>query len=224
VQRLLDCATKASSAKSVHAGCELTGRSAVARSPIQETMRRRIHGFAARRSGTTLAAVCLAVLNPLVLPSKGSAVTPESTPCSDADFRQFDFWVGDWDVFDQDRPGKREARAKVERILDRCVIHEIYNAADGHKGESFTIYDASRHTWHQTWATDHGQLLTIEGRRFGNSMVLEGSDRAPDARTRQVRGTWRPEANGVREIAMRSLDGGAHWVPWFDIVFRAHRP
>jgi hypothetical protein len=142
--------------------------------------------------------------------------------CEDPAYRTFDFWVGDWDVYDNDQPGKKVAHAVVELILDRCVLHEIYEATDGHKGESFTIYDSSRRTWHQTWVTDHGQLLTIEGAPHDGAMVLAGADRTPDGKARRVRGSWKAETSGVREVAARSTDGGHRWEPWFDLTFRPH--
>jgi hypothetical protein len=148
----------------------------------------------------------------------------ERSGCRDPLYRAFDFWAGDWDVYDQDQPREKVARVVVELILGRCVLHEIYDAVDGHKGESFSIYDASRHTWHQTWVTDHGQLLTIEGGIREGAMVLKGSDRGSDGKSRLVRGTWHPAKDGVREVAVRSTDGGATWVPWFDLLFRPHTP
>jgi hypothetical protein len=33
-----------------------------------------------------------------------------------------------------------------------------------HKGQSFTIYDVARDVWHQTWVTNRGELLEIEGK------------------------------------------------------------
>ena len=38
------------------------------------------------------------------------------------EYRQFDFWIGDWDVFDVDSPTTRVARIRVDRILDGCVL------------------------------------------------------------------------------------------------------
>lgn len=35
-----------------------------------------------------------------------------------------------------------------------------------------------------------------------------------------VRARWAPGAEGVRETAERSSDGGRTWNPWFDVVFR----
>lgn len=156
------------------------------------------------------------------LPTTARAKT--AAPCADNAYRQFDFWVGNWDVVDADRPGIIVAHARVEAILNGCVLHEVYVDTDGHKGESFSIYDATRKTWHQSWVTDRGQLLTIEGHLQGAAMILEGTDHLPDGTPRRVRGEWRSENHGVREVAARSTDGGATWVPWFDLSFQSHKP
>ena len=141
--------------------------------------------------------------------------------CSASDFRQFDFWVGDWDAFDV---GKSVvvAHARVDPILDGCVLREDYQAANGLKGQSFTLYDPSRNTWHQSWVTNRGQLLLIEGRLEAGQIVLSGVDRTADGKERRVRGTWKPMNGGVRETAVISTDSGASWQPWFDLVFRPH--
>jgi hypothetical protein len=151
------------------------------------------------------------------------ALASEHSTCSESAYRNFDFWIGDWDAYDKDQAGRKVAHVLVELVLDRCVLHEIYEDTDGHKGESFSVYDGSRHIWHQTWVTNHGQLLTIEGGIRDGAMVLEGSDRAPDGKARLVRGTWRPIKDGVREIAIKSTDGGMTWKPWFDLEFRVHQ-
>ncbi len=101
-----------------------------------------------------------------------------------------------------------------------CV--RTIESTNGLKGQSFSLYDASRRIWHQSWATNRGQLLTIEGRIEDGEMVLGGSDRAADGVERLVRGTWQPVKGGVRETAVTSLDAGKTWQPWFDLVFRPH--
>jgi len=75
-----------------------------------------------------------------------------------------------------------------------------------------------------TLGIDHGYLLTIEGRMHGSSMNLGGIDHLPNGNPRQVRGEWRPQDRGVREVAARSTDGGVTWAPWFDLLFLPHRP
>lgn len=143
--------------------------------------------------------------------------------CEAPVYRQFDFWIGDWDAFDMDNPNRVVARTRVSRILGDCVLLEDYQGADGHFGQSFTIYDSSRNRWHQTWVTNQGTLLTIEGGLEDGKMVLRGADRIKD-KTRQVRGVWKAVPEGVQETAVISTDGGKTWAQWFDLIFRSHRP
>lgn len=146
----------------------------------------------------------------------------KTAPCAAAPYRQFDFWIGDWDAFDVDKPSAAVARNLVESILGGCVLHEDYRATSGSRGESFTIYDGSRKIWHQTWVTNAGKLLVIEGTSRNGEMVLTGVDYKSNGRNVLVRGIWKPVKEGVRETVMTSNDGGATWRPWFDILFRQH--
>ncbi len=148
----------------------------------------------------------------------------QSASCASAEYRQFDFWIGDWDAFDVDNPTVKVAHNRVDPILGECVLLEDYQGTNGSKGESFSIYDASRGVWHQTWVTNRGRLLVIEGKFEGGEMVLAGADRAADGKERSVRGTWKPASGGVRETAVTSTDGGKTWQPWFDMMFRPHNP
>jgi ketosteroid isomerase-like protein len=148
--------------------------------------------------------------------SSGASPTPAPPSCTAPEYRQFDFWAGDWDVFDVGSPSK-VAHVRVDRILDGCVLREDYQATDGHQGQSFTIYDAGRKVWHQSWVTNRGQMLEIEGKVEAGEMVLSGEDHAKGA---LVRGTWTPVTGEVRETAVTSTDGGKTWKPWFDLMFR----
>jgi hypothetical protein len=148
-----------------------------------------------------------------------SAEPIRSASCAAPEYRQFDFWAGDWDVSDVGSPIK-VARARVDLILDGCVLREDYQGTDGHKGQSFTIYDAARGVWHQSWVTNRGQLLVIEGKSEAGEMVLSGENHAGGA---LVRGTWKPVDGGVRETAVTSTDGGKTWKLWFDLLFRPHK-
>jgi hypothetical protein len=152
-----------------------------------------------------------------------AAQSDNPAPCSASEYHQFDFWLGDWDSFDS-ASGKPDARVRVSSILNGCVLHEDYQARDGHKGQSFTIYDATRKLWHQTWVTDHGRLLEIEGHFESGAMILSGSDLTPTGEHRQIRGIWKPLPDGaVQETAFTSTDDGKTWQPWFNLVFRAHK-
>ena len=53
------------------------------------------------------------------------------------------------------------AHAKVDLTLDGCVLREDYQGTDGHKGQSFTIYDVSRKVWHQSWVRGLVRLYLV---------------------------------------------------------------
>jgi hypothetical protein len=147
-----------------------------------------------------------------------------SKSCSDAEFRKFDYWIGDWDTFDLPLTpaSKSAARNHVDAILEGCVIREDYDQFDGHHGQSFTIYDAPRKVWHQSWVTNRGELLVLEGKRAGDHITLEGDMITAKAKQR-VNVVWYPQGEDVRETATVSSDGGKTWKPLFDILFRKHK-
>lgn len=147
-----------------------------------------------------------------------SAPAQSSVPCSAPEYHQLDFWIGDWDVFD---PGNDVpvAHVVVSRILDGCALHEEYGDEDGHRGESFSSYDAGRKQWRQSWYTNRGKSLELLGELRGDSIMLEGTDY--DSSTQSiVRGVWQPRDGNVQETAVTSTDGGKTWKPWFDLSFR----
>jgi len=152
--------------------------------------------------------------------SKAAFCQPAAA-CAAPEYRQLDFWVGDWDVFEKDA-STSSAHVRVDRILDGCVLREHYEDTTGTVGESFSIYDAARRLWHQTWVTNRGRLLTTEGGPERGSIVLAGAYYRDHAKEVRVRGTWTPVADGVRETAVTSADAGKTWEPWFDLSFRPH--
>jgi ketosteroid isomerase-like protein len=144
-----------------------------------------------------------------------------SSPCTSPEYRQFDFWIGDWDVFEHDS-GTSTAHVRVDGILGGCVLHEHYEDNTGAVGESFTTYDVGRKLWHQTWVTNRGRLLTIEGSAENGAMTLWGVYYRENGEEVRVRGIWAPMGGTVRESAVTSSDAGKTWQPWFDLSFRPH--
>jgi ketosteroid isomerase-like protein len=155
-------------------------------------------------------------------PTRESSADSKPVPCAASEYHQFDFWIGDWDVFDADNPAKQVARVNVDRILDGCVLREDYQDSDGHKGQSLSIYDATRKSWHQSWVTNRGQQLQLDGGLQTGDMALSATELTTEGKEKQIRGVWKPVADSVRETAVTSLDGGKNWEPWFDLIFRPH--
>ena len=143
--------------------------------------------------------------------------------CGGAEYHQFDFFEGDWDAYDFGVPDSVIAHNVVTPMAGGCAVREVYTQRDGMQGESFSTYDASRHVWHQSWVTNHGTLLLLEGRLDGGRMVLTAPVHDGKGASSLLRGIWIPGRGSVRETAQRSVDGGKTWEPVFDIVFRPHK-
>jgi len=136
------------------------------------------------------------------------------TACSSPEHRQFDFWIGDWQVRKPD--GGFAGINRITREYGGCVIHERYATGKGYSGESLNVYDAARKLWHQTWVDDSGLLLTLEGHWNGKSMVLEGLAPTPTGAMARQRITLTPAADGnVRQLWEAADDEGA-WSVVFD--------
>ncbi len=150
------------------------------------------------------------------------ATQAKPVPCAAAEFHQLDFWTGDWDVFEVENPATQVARVRVDRILDGCALREDYQDTSGHKGQSFSLYDAGLKQWHQSWVTNRGQLLLLDGGLHGDEVVLSATEHMADGKSKRIRSTWKPVNGGVRETAVTSVDDGKIWKPWFDLMFRPH--
>jgi hypothetical protein len=158
-------------------------------------------------------------LLPLVAVAGGtlpaSAVT--AGPCDAAEFRQFDFWLGDWDVRTPD--GQLAGRNRIEREQGGCVLHERYSTERGYAGESFNIYDATRRVWHQTWVDNTGLLLLLDGGLRDGSMVLEGPGVDGESRAVRHRITWTPQADGRVRQLWETTDAAGRWATAFDGMY-----
>jgi hypothetical protein len=138
--------------------------------------------------------------------------------CDSPEYRQFDFWIGEWDVRTPD--GKSAGRNSITRELNGCVLHERWTGAGGLKGESFNIWHGDRKRWHQTWVSDRGDLLQLDGSFENGVMQMSGVSGPPDGPVAN-RITWSPVSDGtVRQHWEISNDGGKSWKTAFDGRYR----
>ncbi|MGH7655395.1 MAG: hypothetical protein ACREN6_12100 [Gemmatimonadaceae bacterium] len=169
-----------------------------------------------------LAAAALAAAGGLSIggTARHALVPRAPAACASAEYREFDFFVGEWNAYDVGS-STLKAHNSVSQMLDGCAVREVYRRADGYTGESFSTYDSARHRWHQSWVTNRGELLLLDGGIKDGAMVLAGPEQPTAGTASVIRGVWKREANGsVRETAERTTDGGATWTVVFDIEFR----
>ena len=145
-----------------------------------------------------------------------SAAPPKPPACMAPEHRQFDFWLGDWEV--RDAGGKKLGQNRIASLHKGCVLFESYRAGE-FSGSSLNVYDADSRKWHQTWMDSGGGLLVIEGAFADGRMVLSGQTADPGRPGSIVdnRITWQPLADGrVRQLWETSTDRGATWKTTFD--------
>jgi hypothetical protein len=126
--------------------------------------------------------------------------------------RQFDFWLGSWEV--RDRTGTLLGRNRVEALLGGRVLQEHWTGSKGGAGTSLNAYLPGKKVWRQTWVDSQGSVLDLEGGRVGASMVLASPAGAAGPAQRI---TWTPLPDGrVRQFWEQSSDGGLTWKAAFE--------
>ena len=137
-----------------------------------------------------------------------------AAPCESPEHRQFDFWLGAWNVHTPD--GKLAGVNRIEREYGGCVLHERYTTERAYAGESLNTYDAGRKLWHQTWVDNQGTLLLLEGGLQGPAMVLQGQTVSADGKVTRHRITWTPNPGGSVRQHWESAPAALGWTTLFD--------
>ncbi len=137
-------------------------------------------------------------------------------PCSSVEARQFDFWVGEWEVTAK---GKLAGRSKISLIAGGCALLEEYDTDRGYSGKSLNFYKAEAGKWQQVWVGSDGGILTLLGNYGDNKMILTGESQN-DGKKILDRITWHNNADQtVRQVWDRSEDEGKTWSNLFDGLY-----
>jgi hypothetical protein len=150
-------------------------------------------------------------------PATSPQVSAPTGGCSAAEYRQFDFWVGSWDVTVAGNP----AGSNVITLEEQgCLIHEHWTGAKGGTGQSLNFYDKSTRLWNQVWVDNSAGSLRLSGTFAGDQMGMTGVAPGPDGKPQQQRLTFFKNPDGtVRQLWETSSDG-ATWQVSFDGLYR----
>jgi hypothetical protein len=142
----------------------------------------------------------------------------QNRPCSDERSHQFDFWIGEWDVYDE---GELAGSNSIQPILDGCVLLESWVGSGGSKGSSFNFFNPGNQKWQQFWVWKNGATLELSGRFTGNRMVLEGKSKRKDGGEIFNRITrFKNDDAAVRQHWETSADQGKKWETAFDGLYK----
>ena len=153
------------------------------------------------------------------------AVERAEYPCrADPHCREFDYWIGEWDVFDVQ--GRRAGSSSVQLILGDCVLLENWTDARGRKGKSFNVYDQASARWHQTWVDDRGSFTEFrDGQYKDGVLVYLAEQKQPDGKAGRLRMSFFKLPEGkVRQLGELSTDAGQAWTTQYDLVYVPQKP
>lgn len=91
--------------------------------------------------------------------------------CCTPEYHQFDFWLGEWEVFNLQ--GGKVGENRVVSMQDSCVIQENW-ASKGQTGTSYNYYNQKDSSWNQTYIDNLGTVLQLKGGWENHQMVLKG--------------------------------------------------
>src|SRR4051794_18182963 len=132
-------------------------------------------------------------------------VMKQMAPCVSPPYRQFDFWVGDWEV--QDPQGHVVGKNLVTTEQEGCLLVEHWTSATGGQtGTSFNYYDVRDKKWHQLYIDNSGNagaFPALTGELQNSKMVLLTDENSSPF----SRWTWYVLSPGkVRQMAEISTD------------------
>ena len=146
----------------------------------------------------------------------GQGAPPQPT-CDAAEHRQFDFWVGEWEV--RDPSGQVVGTNSITRSYDGCLLVERWEGARGSAGTSQNFFHRGDGRWHQNWIDSRaaGPLWLAGGLDHRGAMVMTDADPSASPLNRI---TWSPNPDGtVRQHWEQSTDSGATWATVFDGLY-----
>lgn len=147
-------------------------------------------------------------------------------PCSQPAYRQFDFWIGEWEAFAP--TGKKGGDSKISIMLDSCTILEEWTSAGLQKGlryagKSYNMYNAAKKKWQQYWVDNTGSITQyFNGHYEDGKMILQTDNEKVNDTLWQIQKMtfYNLSPDKVRQHGETSSDNGKTWVTSFDLEYR----
>ena len=169
-----------------------------------------------------LIAILALLLSRTVQAADDEADETVTAACAAPEFRQFDFWVGEWDLTWGDS-GRGENIVTIE--LDSCVIVENFTTLGVplFVGRSVSTYSVPKARWHQTWVDNSGGYLDFAGGVVGDSMIMSRTAVRGDSVFHQRMVWYNITPNSLDWNWERSMDDGSSWETLWNIHYVRRR-
>jgi tetratricopeptide (TPR) repeat protein len=135
------------------------------------------------------------------------------------EYRQFDFWVGEWSV---QSGGQEVGTNSVRLIEDGCIIEENWTSGggSGQTGKSYNFYNPVTRKWHQSYMGNDGGNWMMDGEYKEGALRYEGAIFTPNGNKTLVHMTFfNLGPDKVRQMAETSSDNGKTWAVTWDAMY-----
>jgi hypothetical protein len=151
-----------------------------------------------------------------------AVVQRNAAPCDQAEFHQFDFWLGDWDVFSA-AGGPQRGTSHIASEMGACVVWENWTSSvSGYFGKSYNTYNVNLHRWEQYWVDNSAGTIFFYGNLKDGVMDYWTDDvPQPDGQKLRRHLQFFPLSEGrVRQFSQGSVDGGKTWNVEYDFIYQ----
>jgi hypothetical protein len=153
--------------------------------------------------------------------------TENAFPCEKMEHaREFDFWIGEWNVFDS-QTGELGGHSKIEKVSGGCAILENWTAVGGmpHNGKSLNFIDPKTNKWKQVWIGSYGineqNIETFLDGEYKDNKMQFRYDFNQSGTHYLVRFSFFNEGpNQVRQRKELSKDEGSTWTISYDYTYK----
>ncbi len=165
------------------------------------------------------AAAVLAASFGSTLAAQSSDAAAKPPPCSSELFHQFDFWIGEWEVFG---PGGKKAGDNVISVEENgCLLVERWTSAGGGTGQSYNFVDLATGKWRQVWVSAGATIDYVGSLNDGGAMHLAGEIAYPNGNTAPFRGTWTLNEDATVTQYFQQYDAEKEiWNDWFTGIYK----
>lgn len=90
---------------------------------------------------------------------------------TDPRYAEFDFWLGSWDVYLDD---KKIGENTISREEGGCLVLEKWTDVNGGTGQSYNYFNPDTEKWRQVWVSSYMSIDYVGGLTEDGSMELVG--------------------------------------------------
>ena len=133
--------------------------------------------------------------------------------------QKFDFWVGEWTVFNPQ--GTQVGESRIDKILEDAVILENWFGGQGFQGKSFNHYHIESEKWIQYWVDQASGRIHFEGNfdEEQNAIVYYELDTEQAGKPMRRLRFFNISVDSVRQFSELSPDSGKTWNVEYDFLY-----